>query len=75
MRDWLLEDPDRDDIELTEDEQYENDMLMLEWADANNAWVMNGQKCVCGEPISLVDFYHHGCCLECLKKWQEEIPF
>jgi len=72
MRDWLAEGVDPD-IELTEDELYENDLLRQMWLDAYNRWQKLGGKCdVCQTPVEVEDIFHAIPCLVCRK---EEVPF
>lgn len=67
-----MRDPD-EEIELTEDEQYENDLLRQMWLDAHTKWLKHGGKCpACETPISVEDIFHAIPCPVCR---QEEAPF
>lgn len=72
MCDWLAGGVDPD-IELTEDELYENDILRQMWLDAYIKWQQHGGKCgVCGNPVNVEDIFHAIPCPVCRL---EEAPF
>lgn len=57
---------DYEETELSDNELEALYQLDVEWIEAHRRWLEDGQKCACGQPISLDDAYYIGCCLNCM---------
>lgn len=56
-----------DEHEATPEEIGETQRLVEEWAALEASWQAAGEKCRCGQPITLQDAFDFGCCAACRK--------